>query len=87
MIVVQLASTFQFEMLIAVSQSCSPWSLTSAGASHDPCWHADPMVSVSPYTGEILSSVKLSAPAYLPPIVADNQVYVLTDDGKLTAYR
>lgn len=45
------------------------------------------MVSVSPYTGELLSSVKLPAPAYLPPIVADNQVYVLTDDGKLTAYR
>ncbi len=45
------------------------------------------MVSVSPYTGELLSSVKLSAPAYLPPIVADNQLYVLTDDGKLTAFR
>jgi outer membrane protein assembly factor BamB len=45
------------------------------------------MVTVSPYTGALLSSVKLSAPAYLPPIVADNQVFVLTDDGKLTAYR
>jgi outer membrane protein assembly factor BamB len=45
------------------------------------------MVTVSPYTGKQLSSVKLSAPAYLPPIVANNRLYVLTDDGKLTMYR
>lgn len=45
------------------------------------------MISVSPYTGKILSSVKLTAPAYLPPIVANNMVFILTDDGKLTAYR
>ena len=45
------------------------------------------MVSVSPYTGKTLSSIKLSGPAFLPPIVANNAVYVLTDDGKLTSYR
>ncbi len=45
------------------------------------------LVTVSPYTGKTLSSVKLSAPAYLPPIVAGKTVYLLTDDGKLTAYR
>jgi outer membrane protein assembly factor BamB len=45
------------------------------------------MVTISPYTGKILSSVKLSAPAYLPPVVANNQLYVLTDNGKLTMYR
>lgn len=45
------------------------------------------LISVSPYTGKILSSVKLTAPAYLPPIVANNMVFILTDDGKLTAYR
>lgn len=45
------------------------------------------MVSVSPYTGALISSVKLSGPAYLPPIVAGKMVYILTDDGKLTAYR
>ncbi len=43
--------------------------------------------SVSPYTGKPISSVKLSGPAYLPPIVAGNMVFILTDDGKLTAYR
>ncbi len=45
------------------------------------------LVTVSPYTGKVLSSVKLKAAAYLPPIVAGKTVYLLTDDGKLTAYR
>jgi outer membrane protein assembly factor BamB len=45
------------------------------------------LVTISPYTGKLISTVKLSAPAYLPPIVADNTAYLLTDDGKLTAYR
>ena len=43
--------------------------------------------SVSPYTGKVISSVRLSAPAYLPPVVAGNMVFILTDDGKLSAYR
>lgn len=45
------------------------------------------MVAVSPYSGEILSTTKLKAPTYLPPVVANNSLYVLTDDGRLTAYR
>ncbi|GGE11953.1 pyrrolo-quinoline quinone [Polymorphobacter glacialis] len=45
------------------------------------------MVVVSPYTGKIISTIKLSASAFQPPIVAGNTAYVLTDDGKLTAYR
>ena len=45
------------------------------------------LVTISPYTGKPLSTVKLSAAAYLPPIVANKMVYLLTDDGKLTAYR
>jgi outer membrane protein assembly factor BamB len=45
------------------------------------------MVVVSPYTGKQETTIKLSSPAYLPPIVADNSAYLLTDDGKLTAYR
>jgi len=43
--------------------------------------------SVSPYTGQPVSVVKLSGAAYLPPIVANNMVFILTDDGRLTAYR
>lgn len=45
------------------------------------------LITVSPYTGKTLSEVKLSAAAFLPPIVAGGSVYLLTDDGKLTAYR
>ncbi len=45
------------------------------------------MVSVSPYTGQLMSSVKLGEAAYIGPVVADSSLYVLTDDGKLSAYR
>jgi outer membrane protein assembly factor BamB len=45
------------------------------------------LLAISPYTGKVLMAHKLSAPAFLPPIVAGNTVYLLTDDGKLTAYR
>ncbi len=45
------------------------------------------MVVVSPYTGKEITRYKLSSPAYLPPVVAGNMAYVLTDDGKLSAYR
>ena len=45
------------------------------------------IVSVSPYTGEILGHVKPGDPTSLPPIVADGTVYLLTDDGLLLAYR
>ncbi len=45
------------------------------------------LITISPYTGKKISAVKLGAPAYLPPIVANNTVYLLTDDGKLTAWR
>jgi len=45
------------------------------------------MVTVSPTSGEILSTTRLRAPAYLPPVVANGMLYILTDDGTLTAYR
>ena len=45
------------------------------------------LVAISPYSGEVLVTTKLDERAYLPPIVADNSLYVLTDDGKLTAWR
>jgi len=45
------------------------------------------MVIISPYTGKLISTTKLGAAAYLPPIVANNTAYILTDDGKVTAYR
>jgi outer membrane protein assembly factor BamB len=45
------------------------------------------MVTMSPLTGEVISTEKLKSPAYLAPIVADNMLYLLTDDGKLTAWK
>lgn len=45
------------------------------------------IVTVDPYEGKVLERAKLSAPAYLPPVLAGGLAYVLTDDGKLTAWR
>jgi outer membrane protein assembly factor BamB len=45
------------------------------------------IVSLSPYTGDLLGEVKLSDKASVAPVVADGTVYVITDDARLTAYR
>ncbi len=45
------------------------------------------LAAVSPATGELLSTTSLKAKAYLPPVVANGMLYILTDDGTLTAYR
>jgi outer membrane protein assembly factor BamB len=45
------------------------------------------MVTISPFDGKVMATTKLDSPAFLPPIVADNMLYVLTDNGRLTAYR
>jgi outer membrane protein assembly factor BamB len=43
--------------------------------------------SVSPYTGEVLGHIELSAGSFLPPVVADNTLYLMTNDADLTALR
>lgn len=43
--------------------------------------------SVSPYTGKILSHLELPAASFLAPAVADNTLYLLTDDADLMALR
>jgi outer membrane protein assembly factor BamB len=45
------------------------------------------LVAIDPYEGKRLASIRLKAPAYLPPVVAGGVLYQLTDDGTLTAYR
>ena len=45
------------------------------------------MVTVAPTTGEIIGTTRLKSSAYLPPVVANGVLYILTDDGTLTAYR
>jgi outer membrane protein assembly factor BamB len=43
--------------------------------------------SVSPYTGEILGVIRLPARSFVAPAVANNTVYILSDDAVLTALR
>lgn len=45
------------------------------------------MIAASPYTGKLLSQERLTGPATQPPILAGGTIYVLADDGKLSAYR
>ncbi len=44
-------------------------------------------LSVSPYTGKPLGREEMPAGAYLDPVIADNTLYVMTDDATLSAYR
>lgn len=45
------------------------------------------MVNVSPTDGTVQSTVELKSSVTLPPIVANNTLYILGDDGRLTAWR
>lgn len=45
------------------------------------------LVALDAYEGKRVASIKLKSPAYLPPVVAGGMMYLLTDDGSLTAYR
>jgi len=51
------------------------------GGSHEEVW------SISPYTGRILGRVKVSGPVFISPVVANDTVYILSDDAKLIALR
>jgi outer membrane protein assembly factor BamB len=44
-------------------------------------------VSVSPYTGEKVNMMGMSASGYLGPVIAENTIYLLTDNAELSAYR
>ncbi|MGL6044205.1 MAG: PQQ-binding-like beta-propeller repeat protein, partial [Sandaracinobacteroides sp.] len=43
--------------------------------------------AVDPGTGKVLDSRNLPGPAYLAPVVVNQVLYVLTDDGTITAWR
>ncbi len=44
-------------------------------------------LSVSPYTGEVTGWIRLSDGVQIPPVVADNTLYFLDEDGSLAAKR
>lgn len=45
------------------------------------------MVELDPADGRQVAERRLGAPAYLPPVVANMILYVLTDDGRVQAFR
>jgi outer membrane protein assembly factor BamB len=45
------------------------------------------MVSLSPYTGEIIGKLDMRSPMRLAPVVANRMIFVLTDSGRLIALR
>ena len=51
------------------------------GNSEEELW------SVSPYTGKVLNFTKVEGPVLLPPVVARETVYVLTDEADLISFR
>jgi outer membrane protein assembly factor BamB len=44
-------------------------------------------VVLNPYTGAVTREFDVGAPVYVPPIIANETVYVLTDDAKVIAYK
>lgn len=44
-------------------------------------------VEINPYTGAVVREFKVGDPVYVPPIIANETVYVLTDDAKIIAYK
>ncbi len=45
------------------------------------------LLSLSPYSGEVIGKLDIRAPMRLAPVVANRIVYVLTDSGRLVALR
>lgn len=45
------------------------------------------LVFLSPYTGEIINQLDIGDTVHVAPIVANKTLYILTDKGRLTAYR
>ena len=44
-------------------------------------------LSVSPYTGEPMGRQQMPGDAFVDPVIANNTLYILTDNGELSAYR
>lgn len=43
--------------------------------------------SISPYTGQVLGRLRMPDGVMIPPLIAQNTLYILDDDGDLAAYR
>lgn len=49
--------------------------------------NVDEIWSLSPYSGNILGLIEISGPVLIPPVVASETLYVLTDEADLIAFR
>ena len=65
----------------------SPVAATIHGRRHILCLMRQGLVSVNPANGSIQNQTNAGGPISLPPIVANKTLYVLTDSGRLIAYR
>jgi len=45
------------------------------------------MIEVNPHNGEVIQKTRTKANVLLPPAIANNTLYMLTENGQLTAYR
>lgn len=45
------------------------------------------LVNVDPATGNVLTSTKAGGPVYLPPVIANETLYIMTEEGRITAWR
>jgi len=45
------------------------------------------LVSFSPQDGSLLTTIDIDEPSFIPPIIAGNVIYVVTDNGELMALR
>ena len=45
------------------------------------------LTAVSPADGAVLSTKEVGKDIFLEPVVADNTLYILSEDGRLSAYR
>jgi outer membrane protein assembly factor BamB len=45
------------------------------------------LVNVSPTDGAVQSTTKAGGPVLMSPLVADGTLFILTNDGRLTAWR
>jgi outer membrane protein assembly factor BamB len=44
-------------------------------------------ISISPYTGKLIGRIEIPDGTYIPPVVADGTLYLLTNDAQLVAMR
>ena len=44
-------------------------------------------IAISPYTGKLMGRVEIPDGTYIPPVVADGTLYLLTNDAQLVAMR